>query len=151
MCRPFILHSASPSISRLHQYPGGFEEQISSRNELQHPPPGWAEDRRAAVNYLDRQIRKDLSDHVRETVQWAKNSNDMMARLVIYQLFRNYLKPFRIRSGPGDIRTHGNVYGFDGKKIAGELEDSQALQLMTVPGLVKRDITAILSPSFVAL
>lgn len=88
----------------------------SSRKRRDHRNPLFP------VNYLDRQIRKDLSDHVRETVQWAKNSNDMMARLAIYQVFHNYIKPYRIRREAGDRRTHGTVYGFDGRMIARELK-----------------------------
>ena len=37
-----------------------------------------------SVNYLDRQIRKDLSDHVRETIQFAKCPSAMMMRMVVY-------------------------------------------------------------------
>jgi hypothetical protein len=50
------------------------------------------------VNYCDRQFRKDLSDHVRETVQFARCPSAMMSRLAVYQLFHNCIVPHRIRS-----------------------------------------------------
>jgi hypothetical protein len=50
-----------------------------------------------AVNYVDRQVRKDLSDHVRETVQFARHPAGMMSRFAVYRFFHNCLKPFRIK------------------------------------------------------
>ncbi|MBI9104172.1 MAG: hypothetical protein JEY99_17275 [Spirochaetales bacterium] len=46
-----------------------------------------------SVNYLDRELRKDNSDHTRETVQFAKNVNNLMDRLAIYRLYHNFIKP----------------------------------------------------------
>jgi transposase-like protein len=64
------------------------------------------------VNYMDRQIRKDNSDHHRETVQFAKNPAGMMSRMSIYRAMHNFQKPFRIKeSRKGDERTHGEVAG----------------------------------------
>jgi transposase-like protein len=63
------------------------------------------------VNYLDRQMRKDLAGHVRETVCFAKNVNDCMERLSVYFLYHNYMKAFREQHRHRDKRTHAEVAG----------------------------------------
>jgi hypothetical protein len=62
------------------------------------------------VNYLDRELRKDLHEHVRETVCFGRNVNRQMERLVLYQWWHNYRKPHRAR---GDSRSHAEVAGYD--------------------------------------
>ena len=74
-----------------------------------------------AVNYLDRQIRKDSANHVRETVQFARNVNDGMNRLMVYFLQHNFRKPYRIRLEKQDPKTHGEVAGIDPVEIRKEL------------------------------
>ena len=74
-----------------------------------------------AVNYLDRQIRKDTANHVRETVQFARNVNDGMNRLMVYFLQHNFRKPYRIRLEKQDPKTHGEVAGIDPVQIRKEL------------------------------
>ncbi|WP_081623752.1 hypothetical protein [Sediminispirochaeta bajacaliforniensis] len=75
-----------------------------------------------SVNYLDREIRKDNSDHVRQTVQFARNTGNMMERLEVYRFYHNFMKPYRIRGkGDGKGPTHGQVAGIDGRKIAWQL------------------------------
>jgi len=49
------------------------------------------------VNYVDRQFRKDQSDHVRETVQFARCPSAMMIRMSLYQVYHNFLMPRRVR------------------------------------------------------
>jgi len=70
------------------------------------------------VNYLDRELRKDLHEHVRETVCFGRNVNRQMERLTLYLFMHNYCKPYRI---PGDRRTHAEVAGYDPRCIAEEL------------------------------
>jgi len=71
-----------------------------------------------AVNYLDRELRKDLHEHVRETVCFGRNVNHQMERLGLYLFMHNYRKGYRI---PSDGRSHAEVAGYDRKAIAGEL------------------------------
>jgi hypothetical protein len=60
------------------------------------------------VNYIDRQIRKDSANHVRETVQFARCPSAMMARLTIYQMYHNYLMPRRVKlQRQGNWNTRG--------------------------------------------
>ncbi len=52
------------------------------------------------VNYLDRELRKDLHEHVRETVCFGRNVNRQMERLSVYLLWHNTVKRHRAREGP---------------------------------------------------
>lgn len=71
---------------------------------------GWVEHRtissRAArtknnplrsVNYFDRELRKDLAEHRRETVCFSRTPFDMIARFALYVVHHNMDKPQRIR------------------------------------------------------
>jgi hypothetical protein len=68
-----------------------------------------------SVNYLDREIRKDCANHVRQTVCFSRNVNNCMERLWVYFIYHNYRKRYRIRYG--EVRTHAEVAGIDGKEI----------------------------------
>jgi hypothetical protein len=72
-----------------------------------------------AVNYLDRELRKDLHEHVRETVCFGRNVNHQMERLALYLFKHNYHKSYRI---PGDNRTHAEVAGYDVRMIGVAME-----------------------------
>jgi len=50
------------------------------------------------VNYLDRQLRKDSSDLVRQTVQFAHCPSSLMARMAIYRFYHNCVIPRRVRA-----------------------------------------------------
>lgn len=69
------------------------------------------------VNYLDREIRKDLHEHVRESVCFGRNVNRQMERFALYQFYHNYCKSHRTRWGP---ITHALVAGYDADLIAAE-------------------------------
>ena len=66
-----------------------------------------------AVNYIDREIRKDMAAHVRESVQFNRNVNDAMSRMSLYLFDHNYRKPFRIRDKEKMRLTHVEVAGAD--------------------------------------
>jgi transposase-like protein len=67
------------------------------------------------VNYLDRELRKDLHEHVRETVCFGRNVNAQMERLTVYLFQHNYRKRHRTRS---DGRSNAVVAGYDESEIA---------------------------------
>jgi hypothetical protein len=71
------------------------------------------------VNYLDREIRKDLKNHVRETVAFARNQNNMMHRMSAYLWHHNYVKPFRISPLTTGV-THAMKAGLSRREIATE-------------------------------
>ncbi len=63
-------------------------------------------------NYIEREIRKDLANHQRETVCFNRNVANGMMRLSVYLMSHNYLKPFRIRAPKGSHpRTHAEAAG----------------------------------------
>ena len=68
-----------------------------------------------SVNYLDREIRKDCANHVRETVCFARDVNNCMERLWVYFVYHNYRKRYRI--GSGDDRSHAEVAGIERKEV----------------------------------
>jgi hypothetical protein len=70
-----------------------------------------------AVNYIDRELRKDLAEHVRETVRFARNVNHSMERLWVYLLGHNVEKRFRIND-PVDVqRSHADEAGVSRKVV----------------------------------
>jgi transposase-like protein len=75
-----------------------------------------------SVNYLDREIRKDNSDHVRETVQFARNTANAMDRLAVYRLYHNFMKSYRINGEKATQLTHGEKAGIPREKIRRELK-----------------------------
>ena len=64
-----------------------------------------------SVDYIDREFRKDLANHVRETVKFARNVNDCMARMVVYLAHHNFKKVYRIRHERSGLRTHAEIAG----------------------------------------
>lgn len=68
-----------------------------------------------AVNYLDREIRKDLAEHHRESVCFARSAALSTARLWIYLVSHNIEKPYRI--SPKHELTHAEVAGISGERL----------------------------------
>jgi hypothetical protein len=89
-------------------------ETISSRAQRTRENPLFP------VNYLDREIRKDLHEHVRESVCFGRNVNRQMERLVLYLLYHNYLKIHRSR---WKAFSHAAVAGYAVGTIERELKD----------------------------
>jgi transposase-like protein len=77
------------------------------------------------VNYIEREIRKALAEHVRETTRFARNVNNSMERLILFRMHHNYLKLHRINQSkcryPGLV--HAEVAGVPKKEIDKELKD----------------------------
>ena len=71
-----------------------------------------------SVNYLDRQIRKDVSDHVRETIQFAKCPSAMMMRMVVYLHYHNCVIARRVKEQRrGNMETHAERAGITRKDL----------------------------------
>lgn len=68
-----------------------------------------------AVNYFDREIRKDQANHCRRTLQWSKDVNRSMERMVLYAAYHNFFKRFRIKEK--DDVLHGQAAGIDRRSI----------------------------------
>jgi len=65
------------------------------------------------VNYMDRELRKDMANHTRETVCFARNVCNMLNRMVIYFHWHNYFKPFRIDKKDESQYQHVEKAGLD--------------------------------------
>ena len=65
------------------------------------------------VNYMDREFRKDLAEHRRETVCFGRNTNCTMERMTVYLFYHNYLKPFRINPEERVYETHAAAAGIE--------------------------------------
>ena len=70
------------------------------------------------VNYLDRELRKDLHEHVRETTCFGRNVNAQMERLTLYLHYHNHRKRHRTRL-PGT--THVGEAGYPVAEVAAGL------------------------------
>ncbi len=64
-----------------------------------------------AVNYVDRQFRKDKSEYVRETTRWAQRPDRMMERVAVYVAWHNLNKPVRVRDKKLKRVTHAQLAG----------------------------------------
>jgi transposase-like protein len=129
------LHHRPPQVLRLYTDENQVYRQVISRGQqlralLNHRlfvhetrssrlPRTTANDL-FAVNYYDREVRKDQANHVRETVQFSRNVNNSMERLWIYAAYHNYSKPYRIRERSS--RTHAVAAGLSPRTIASSMK-----------------------------
>lgn len=68
-----------------------------------------------AVNYMDREIRKDLAEHHRETTCFARNVNSSVSRMMCYFFYHNFYKKFRLNGKSGSIQSHAEAAGIERK------------------------------------
>ena len=75
------------------------------------------------VNYLDRQIRKNMGEHVRETVKQGREANCQMERMAIFMYMHNFCTPHRIGSEADvdDSPTHAEIALNDSPEIKNRL------------------------------
>ena len=71
-----------------------------------------------AVNYFDREVRKDQCNHGRETVMFSRDVNNCMERLWVYTAYHNYRKPYRIAGRGRTKKSHGEVAGIRREEIS---------------------------------
>jgi lambda repressor-like predicted transcriptional regulator len=92
-----------------------------------------------ASNYLDRELRKDLASHHRETVCYNRNVSNGMLRLWAYLVWHNYLKPYRIRWAKGRRPlTHAQARG-----IAPEALKDVGVRLFEVRAFLSRSTLSV--------
>jgi len=63
------------------------------------------------VNYTDRERRKDLTEHVRETTRFARAAHTSVERFSLYLVAHNFIKRRRINVAVGDGETHAQAAG----------------------------------------
>jgi len=76
-----------------------------------------------ASNYLDRELRKDLANHHRETTCFTRNVANGLSRLACYIVQHNYRKKFLIKASVSDMRVHADVAGIDSARLCSALEN----------------------------
>jgi len=121
---PWTLHS-----DEKREYPRAlskvpfFSEALSRGMVLHHRTSSRKKRTRAnplfPVNYLDRLLRKDMGEHVRETVKQGREVNCAMDRLIIKLARHTFFKPHRIsnRVDTAGEATHASVAGMDRSEI----------------------------------
>ncbi len=65
------------------------------------------------VNYMDREFRKDMASHARETMQFSRNVNEGMLRMSLYLFDHNFFKPYRVAHKEKRHLRHAEVAGLD--------------------------------------
>jgi transposase-like protein len=66
-----------------------------------------------AVNYIDREIRKDIAGQARETVQFPRNVSNAMLKMNLYLFDHNVRKPYRINDREKSRLRHVQMAGMD--------------------------------------
>lgn len=64
-----------------------------------------------ASNYYDREVRKDLAQHRRETACFARNPANGMARMLAHLVYHNYEKPHLVNGKTISSTTSAEVAG----------------------------------------
>ena len=70
-----------------------------------------------AVNYMDREVRKDAASHTRETVQFPRNVSNLMLRLNLYFFDHNVRKPYRINDPAKRRMRHAQEAGMKREQV----------------------------------
>lgn len=102
-------HTLYPRVLATIPVEGVRHTRISSRHPRTLHNPLFA------ANYFDREIRKDLAEHRRETVCFARSAAASVRRMWVYAAYHNYRKPYRI--GVGCRETHAERAGIDRKTL----------------------------------
>ena len=67
-----------------------------------------------SVNYIDRELRKDVAAHARESTCIGRNVANGLSRLAVYMAWHNYWKPYRVRTKEPEKRCpHAEYAGVD--------------------------------------
>jgi hypothetical protein len=76
----------------------------------------------APVNIIDRQIRTDLAEHVRQTIRYARNSAHSRERFALWAFDYNYCTPHRVNERAGELRSHAEAAGLQRQAIDREMK-----------------------------
>jgi transposase-like protein len=63
------------------------------------------------VNYMDREFRKDLAEHVRESTRFGRNVSNAVGRMELYLFHHNHFKAYRINVSQCTYETHAEAAG----------------------------------------
>jgi transposase-like protein len=76
-----------------------------------------------ASNYLDREVRKDLANHHRESTCFTRNVANGLSRIACYIVHHNYMKKYLIKAAVSDTTVHAEAAGIARETLRGALED----------------------------
>ena len=71
-----------------------------------------------AVNYYDRELRKDIAAYRRESTCYSRNVSNGLTRFMSHLLYHNYQKPFRVAPAKKTKEMHAEMAGIDSGRIA---------------------------------
>lgn len=95
-----------------------------------------------ASNYLDREIRKDVANHHRETACFSRNVANGLSRLACYLFHHNYIKRFSIKAPCFDRTLHGEAAGIPrpliDKEISSFFSERRFLSRLKLPTTLER-------------
>jgi hypothetical protein len=83
-------------IERWNNLPGQSPRIV--HHQTPSTKPRTTGNRLFAVNYFDRLIRKDMPNHRRETICYARNDRNLLSRFAYYVVTHNFFKPYRVNS-----------------------------------------------------
>jgi hypothetical protein len=70
-----------------------------------------------SVNYMDREFRKDLAEHVRESTRFGRNVSNACERMEIYRVQHNCIKKYRINRSGRLWDTHAEAAGLGAEEV----------------------------------
>lgn len=121
--RPFVLITdEKPDYRRVVHRLEAFRNQTEERRlvhwTIWSKLPRTFHNPLFSSNYIERELRKDLAGHHRETVCFNRNVANGMMRLALYLFVHNYLKPFRIRAQRGSHpHSHAEAAGIPACRV----------------------------------
>ena len=120
---PLILYTDENSAYRRALWNTAHFRQILFSGRWRHHRTNSKEPRTRwnplfSANYLDREIRKDMACHARQTVQVPRNVSNLMLRLNLYLFDHNVRKPYRINDPAKRVRRHAQEAGMQREAIA---------------------------------
>ena len=106
-----------PSLGSLLSAGRLVHQPISSREARTKENPLFV------VNYVDRQMRKNMAEHVRETIRQGREVNCQMERMAVFMVMHNFLTPKRIKDRAlfGEQLTHAEAAGIGGEQLCTQL------------------------------
>jgi hypothetical protein len=111
---PGAIMDTRPLLAAMHD--GSFRHMTWPSTAPRHPcNPLFA------VNYYDRELRKDLAAFRRESTCFTRNVANGLSRFVCHMTYHNYQKPYRVESVQIDTSVHAEVAGIDRALISAHL------------------------------
>ncbi len=107
---PLILRRCPKVASRL-------DKMLYVHNTVDSKLPRTFDNPLFPVNYMDRELRKDLANHVRETTRYSREANHMVERVSIFAVDHNLNKKFRIKERKDETTWHWEQAGLNKEMV----------------------------------